>query len=229
MILNCSSIHQYYKQGDDNIHILKGIDFKLDPGEIVALVGSSGSGKSTFLHVAGLLEAPTSGTVTIDGQSFAPSKTSSKILTDIRRTHIGFIYQFHHLLPEFTALENVMLPLILQKISKKVARDKAAALLEKMGLIHRLNHLPPTLSGGEQQRVAIARAIIHSPKILLADEPTGNLDNETATMVFEQLLHLIREHNLAALIATHDTALAGRMDRTLHLNSGVLKPKDASS
>ena len=219
MILSCKDIHRVYQQGDSPLHILKGISFDLKAGEIVALVGASGSGKSTFLHVAGLLEKPSSGDVLINDQNV--STLSDAELTGLRRTHIGFIYQFHHLLPEFSALENVMMPLLMTGIATKKARAKAEALLDKMGLAHRLSHSPKKLSGGEQQRVAIARALVRDPMILLADEPTGNLDNETADIVFTELMNMIRNDNLAAVIATHDLALARKMDRIVHLRNGI--------
>ncbi|MES2607375.1 MAG: ABC transporter ATP-binding protein [Pseudomonadota bacterium] len=221
MILSCKEIHRVYQQGDSPLHILKGINFDLKAGEIVALVGASGSGKSTFLHVAGLLEKPSSGEVLINDQSV--SALSDSDLTRLRRTHLGFIYQFHHLLPEFSAIENVMMPLLMTGIPSKQARVKAETLLEKMGLSHRLTHSPKKLSGGEQQRVAIARALVRDPTILLADEPTGNLDNETADIVFAELMHMIRNQNLAAVIATHDLALARKMDRIVHLHNGIVE------
>ena len=221
MILSCKEIHRVYQQGDSPLHILKGINFDLKAGEIVALVGASGSGKSTFLHVAGLLEKPSSGEVLINDQNV--SALSDSDLTRLRRTHLGFIYQFHHLLPEFSALENVMMPLLMTGIPSKQAHVKAETLLEKMGLSHRLTHSPKKLSGGEQQRVAIARALVRDPTILLADEPTGNLDNETADIVFAELMHMIRNQNLAAVIATHDLALARKMDRIVHLRNGIVE------
>jgi len=219
MILSCKDIHRVYQQGDSPLHILKGINFDLKAGEIVALVGASGSGKSTFLHVAGLLEKPTSGEVLINNQNVSTLPDSE--LTRLRRTHLGFIYQFHHLLPEFNALENVMMPLLITGVSKKQARTKAENLLEKMGLSHRLTHSTKKLSGGEQQRVAIARALVRDPMILLADEPTGNLDNETAEIVFAELMNMIRNQNLAAVIATHDLVLAQKMDRIVHVHNGI--------
>ena len=221
MILSCKDIHRVYQQGDSPLHILRGINFDLKAGEIVALVGASGSGKSTFLHVAGLLEKPSSGDVVIDGQNVSASPDSE--LTRLRRTNIGFIYQFHHLLPEFSALENVMMPLLMTGMATKQARTKAEALLDKMGLTHRLTHSPKKLSGGEQQRVAIARALVRDPLILLADEPTGNLDNETADIVFAELMNMIQSQNLAAVIATHDLVLARKMDRIVHLRNGIVE------
>lgn len=221
MILSCKDIHRVYQQGDTPLHILKGINFNLKAGEIVALVGASGSGKSTFLHVAGLLEKPSSGEILINNKNI--NTLSDTELTQLRRTHLGFIYQFHHLLPEFNALENVMMPLLMGGMVKKKAQQKAEILLDKMGLSHRLSHSSKKLSGGEQQRVAIARALVHDPMILLADEPTGNLDNETATIVFTELMHMIKSQELAAVIATHDLALARKMDRIVHLHNGIVE------
>ncbi|MDP3372367.1 MAG: ABC transporter ATP-binding protein [Candidatus Paracaedibacteraceae bacterium] len=221
MILSCNDIHRAYQQGDTTLHILKGINFNLKAGEIVALIGASGSGKSTFLQIAGLLEKPSSGIVEIDGQNIINFNDSE--LTKLRRSHLGFIYQFHHLLPEFSALENVMIPLLMTGISKRIAQSKAEVLLDKIGLSHRLTHSTKKLSGGEQQRIAIARALVRDPKILLADEPTGNLDNDTANTVFTQLMHMIRTQNLAAIIATHDLALAKKMDRIVHLHNGIIE------
>jgi lipoprotein-releasing system ATP-binding protein len=229
MILSCNSIHQFYNQGEGRLEILKSVNFSLKAGEIVGLVGPSGSGKSTFLHIAGLLEQPSSGRIEIDGTEVCNYDANgilsknNKSVNQLRLNYIGFIYQFHHLLSEFTALENVMLPLILSGVSKSKACKKATVALSKMGLSHRLTHLPNKLSGGEQQRVAIARALINDPKILLADEPTGNLDNDTAKMVFDELLHLIRDLKLGALIATHDLTLASKMDRVVRLSGGILE------
>jgi lipoprotein-releasing system ATP-binding protein len=219
MILKLNHIHQVYQQGEESLHVLKGIDITLKAGEIVALVGSSGSGKSTLLHIAGLLETPSKGEVIIDDQSV--KTLNERARTRLRGQSIGFIYQFHHLLPEFTALENVMMPLLINKTPK--AQILATDMLNRMGLGHRLSHRPNKLSGGEQQRVAIARALIHHPKILLADEPTGNLDDETSDYVFKELINLIREENVCALIATHDLDLASKMDRALRLHNGVLE------
>ena len=197
------------------------IEIRLDNFPNTLIIGPNGSGKSTFLHVAGLLEKPSSGDVLINNQSVCALPDSE--LTRLRRTHLGFIYQFHHLLPEFSALENVMMPLLMTGIPTKQARSKAETLLGKMNLSHRLSHPPKKLSGGEQQRVAIARALVRDPMILLADEPTGNLDNETADIVFAELMNMIRTQNLAAVIATHDLALARKMDRIVHLHNGIVE------
>ena len=209
-------------QAEEAVHVLRGIDLSLKSGEIVALVGASGSGKSTLLHSAGLLESPSSGTVIIDGLEINAS-TSDVDRTRIRGEKIGFIYQFHHLLPELSALENVMMSLFIRGISKNVACRKATDFLIRIGLEHRLHHHPNKLSGGEQQRVAIARALIGEPKLLLADEPTGNLDDETSDLIFKELLDLTRQHNRAALIATHDLDLARKMDRGVRLHNGLLE------
>jgi lipoprotein-releasing system ATP-binding protein len=222
-IFSFKNIQKRYQQGDTTIEVLKDITIELYPGEIVALVGASGSGKSTALHIAGLLERPSSGDVFING--VAGWKMSDPKRTAIRLNQIGFVYQFHHLLPEFTALENVMLPQILQKASSQDAENKALELLTSLGLKERANHRPSKLSGGEQQRVAVLRALANNPQILFADEPTGNLDEVTAKLVFEELLTLVRKKKVAALIATHDLNLAKKMDRVVHLSRGVLTEK----
>ncbi|WP_424813991.1 ABC transporter ATP-binding protein [Roseococcus sp. YIM B11640] len=216
--LELRGVQRRYKTEAATLEVLKSADLVLRPGEIVALVAPSGTGKSTLLHVAGLLERPDGGEVFVDGQ--AAGTLSDDARTAIRRNTIGFVYQFHHLLPEFTALENVVLPQLAAGVSRPAARDRAAAILGQFGLSGRLDHRPGKLSGGEQQRVAIARALANAPKVLLADEPTGNLDVATAELVFEELLREARERNLAALIATHNPALAARMDRTVTLREG---------
>jgi len=200
--------------------VLKGITLDLKPGEIVALVGQSGSGKSTLLHIAGLLERPDEGDIVIDGKSAGAAGDRER--TVMRRQFLGFVYQYHHLLPEFSAIENVMLPQMLNGRSRAEARRRAAELLALVQLKERGDHRPGRLSGGEQQRVAIARAIANAPRVLLADEPTGNLDASTADAVFRQLLGLVRETGMAALVATHNPELASRMDRTVTLKDGVL-------
>jgi lipoprotein-releasing system ATP-binding protein len=193
--------------------ILKGVDLMVMPGEMVGLLGPSGSGKSSLLHVAGLLERPSEGSVAIEGQDTA--KLSDNALTALRRDRIGFVYQFHHLLPEFDALRNVEVPMMMAGASARAAGERAKGLLDALGLGERLSHQPAQLSGGEKQRVAIARALANEPGLLLADEPTGNLDTETSERVFAELLSAIRERGLAAVVATHDRNLAGRMDRVL--------------
>jgi lipoprotein-releasing system ATP-binding protein len=202
------------------LHVLRGVDLALHAGEIVALVAPSGSGKSTLLHLAGLLEQPDGGSVVIDSRDAGRLPDPER--TAIRRDTIGFVYQAHHLLPEFTALENVVLPQMIAGRALRHARARAEQLLASLGLGERLAHLPGKLSGGEQQRVAIARALANAPKVLLADEPTGNLDQATADVVFEELLYAVREHGAAALIATHNTDLAARMDRQVTLHEGKL-------
>ena len=209
-----------FDQGDDRLEVLRGASLSVAPGEMVALVGPSGAGKSTLLHVAGLLEAPQAGEVLIDG---APcGGLDDAMRTSLRRSQLGFVYQFHHLLPEFSARENIVLPQMIAGLSKHDAGQRADELLASVGLSARADHRPGKLSGGEQQRVAIVRALANNPAILLADEPTGNLDPETADVVFEQLLSLVRDNNLAALVATHNMALAARMDRTLSLRNGQI-------
>ena len=201
--------------------MLRGISLDLRAGEIVALVGQSGSGKSTLLHIAGLLERPDGGEVIVDGKS--AGKLGDGARTGLRGKFLGFVYQYHHLLPEFSALENVMLPQMLNGLTRSESRRaRATTCWRWCGLKDRADHRPGRLSGGEQQRVAIARAVANAPRVLLADEPTGNLDSTTAETVFRQLLALVRETGMAALIATHNPELAARMDRTLMLKDGVL-------
>ncbi len=222
-VLSFRSVERRYQQGESTLEVLRGVDLTVAPGEIVALTGPSGSGKSTLLHMAGLLERPDGGEVGIAGR--ACRKLNDRERTRLRRHQIGFVYQFHHLLPEFNALENVLMPLRIAKVQKAEARQRAEALLRDFGLGDRLDHVPAKLSGGEQQRVAIARAVANRPVLLLADEPTGNLDEATADVVFEELLKQSRKENLAALIATHNMALAGRMDRQLRLENGRVYEK----
>ncbi|PZU83199.1 MAG: ABC transporter [Shinella sp.] len=217
-VLSLTGIDRHYGQGETVLNILKGADFSLRRGETVALVAPSGTGKSTLLHVAGLLEHPDAGEVTIGG--VACQGLSDDRRTAIRRNSVGFVYQFHHLLPEFSALENIMMPQLIAGLSKQEARERAAQLLDYMRIGHRGDHRPAELSGGEQQRVAIARAVANAPLILLADEPTGNLDPETASYVFSALEALVRQSGLAALIATHNHDLASRMDRCVTLVDG---------
>jgi lipoprotein-releasing system ATP-binding protein len=220
--LQLDKVTRTFRQGEFEISVLKQVNLLIHPGEIVALVGSSGAGKTTLLQIAGLLELPTTGSIRM-GENVC-EQLDDKARTLLRRQHIGFVYQFHHLLPEFSALENVMLPQLISGSSKSQAMLKSEALLKRMGLSHRLNHRPKKLSGGEQQRVAIARALVNEPKILLADEPTGNLDDETAKVVFEEMLTLVRNTGLSALIATHNLELAQKMDRIVKLQNGVLSP-----
>lgn len=204
------------------LKIFADANLTINGGELVALVGPSGSGKSSLLHIAGLLEAPDSGQIFIDNKNYSTENDEAK--TTARRDLIGFIYQFHHLLPEFTALDNVSMPQLIAGVKKKAARERSAFLLETLGLGHRLSHRPAELSGGEQQRVAIARSLANEPKLLLADEPTGNLDPETAEKVYGELLSLVRSEGVAALIATHNPELAARMDRIVLMQGGQLIP-----
>jgi lipoprotein-releasing system ATP-binding protein len=219
--LNLKNVKRTFYQGSEYLKVLRGIDFSISSGEIVALVGPSGSGKSTLLHIAGLLESPDSGEVFIAGEACAMLNDTKR--TSMRREHLGFVYQNHHLLPEFSALENVSIPGIISGLSQKVSKERAREILGWMGLNKRENHRPGHLSGGEQQRVAIARALSSSPSLLLADEPTGNLDPETAGDVFDILIKLVHGAGLSALVATHNLELASRMDRTVKLVDGYLK------
>ena len=207
-----------YRSGDAILQVLSGVDLVLRAGEIVALVAPSGTGKSTLLHLAGLLEQPDAGTVMVDGRNAGALADAER--TAIRRDRIGFVYQSHHLLGEFTALENVMLPQMVAGVGRGAARVRGMALLEGFGLSGRVNHLPGKLSGGEKQRVAIARALVNRPGVLLADEPTGNLDVGTSGIVFAALLETVRAQGVAALIATHNPELAARMDRRVTLEGG---------
>ncbi len=216
--LRLEDVAKTFRQGGEALRILDRVNLRIAPGELVALVGPSGAGKSTLLHIGGLLEHPDGGEVTIGGQ--AASKLDDDARTALRRNSIGFVYQYHHLLPEFSALENVVVPQMIAGQSKAAATVRAAELLEIVGLTSRATHRPARLSGGEQQRVAIARALANRPAILFADEPTGNLDPQTAQVVFDLLIELVRGAGLAALIATHNQDLAARMDRTLHLEDG---------
>jgi lipoprotein-releasing system ATP-binding protein len=213
-VLKLSGVERHYGQGDTQLSILKKADLTLNSGEIVALVAPSGTGKSTLLHLAGLLEHPDSGEVSINGNPCNDKRTA------IRRSEIGFVYQFHHLLPEFSALENIMMPQMIAGLPRSEAKQRAGQLLDYMRIGHRGAHRPGELSGGEQQRVAIARAVANAPSLLLADEPTGNLDPETASYVFEALEALVRQSGLAALIATHNHDLAARMDRRVTIADG---------
>jgi lipoprotein-releasing system ATP-binding protein len=218
--LRLRDVARSYPQGTGTLEVFSGISLTLMRGELVALVGPSGAGKSSLLHMAGLLEAPTRGEVVIEGM--AASTLPDPVRTRIRRDTIGFVYQAHHLLPEFTALENVMMPQRIAGKSRADAEENAARLLSRLGLGQRLTHRPSQLSGGEQQRVAMARALANGPRILLADEPTGNLDGRTAAGVFDALVELVRAEGLAALVATHNLELAQRMDRSLVLREGTL-------
>jgi lipoprotein-releasing system ATP-binding protein len=219
-VLFLQAVGRRYRQGDTALEILKGAEFAAWLGQSVALVAPSGTGKSTLLHIAGLLEHPDDGEVYVDG--VATSKLPDAERTRIRRMEMGFVYQAHHLLPEFSALENVMMPQMIRGLSRAQAEKRAGELLAYLGLKNRVTHRPSELSGGEQQRVAIARAMANAPRILLADEPTGNLDPHTAGHVFETLRQLVKASGLAAIIATHNLELAGRMDRRVTIRDGVV-------
>ena len=219
-----SGVCRVYRSEAGDLEILRGVDLVLKPGEIVALMAPSGTGKSTLLHLAGLLEQPDGGSVAISGRDAGALSDAER--TAIRRDEIGFVYQFHHLLGEFSAIENVVLPQMIAGTPRALATQRAAALLDRFGLAARRNHLPGQISGGEQQRVAIARALANAPKLLLADEPTGNLDAATAALVFDELLAIVRQQNVAALIATHNPELAARLDRTVTLREGRLVALD---
>ena len=213
-------IERHYRQGDATLDILKGAELAVWPGQSVALIAPSGAGKSTLLHIAGLLERQDSGEVYLN--EVATSELNDSERTRIRRTDIGFVYQAHHLLPEFSALENVMLPQMIRGLGRSEARARAADLLSYLGLKDRLTHRPTELSGGEQQRVAIARAVANAPRILLADEPTGNLDQKTAERVFATMSQLVRASGLAAIIATHNLDIAAQMDRRVTIRDGAV-------
>ena len=217
--LRLQGIEKSYDKG--RLRILKGADLVLPPGEVVALVAPSGAGKSTLLHVAGLLDVPDAGEVVLGGETV--TGLGDRRRTAMRRERLGFVYQFHHLLPEFTARENVVLPQLANGVARAEAEMRAGRLLEAVGLAERTDHRPAALSGGEAQRVAICRALANGPSVLLADEPTGNLDPATSDRVFGALMTLVRETGMAALIATHNLELAGRMDRVLHLRDGRLE------
>ena len=218
--LELRGVVRTYQSGEGALAVLRGADLVLRPGEIVALVAPSGTGKSTLLHVAGLLERPDGGAVLVDGRDAGALPDPAR--TAIRRDSIGFVYQFHHLLGEFTALENVVLPQMIAGTRRRDAEARGRELLETLGLTPRLGHLPGKLSGGEQQRVALARALANAPRVLLADEPTGNLDVGTAALVFDALLEVVRGQGVAALIATHNPELAARMDRRVTLREGLV-------
>lgn len=219
-LLIANKLEKTHHQGDETLTIFKDISLAINAGEIVALVGPSGAGKSTLLQMIGLLDKPTSGQIAIEGKPI--QKMNDEGLTLLRRRTIGFVYQFHFLQAEFSALENVMIPLMIAGVDKTEAKKKASSLLNKMGLGHRLDHRPARLSGGEQQRVAIARALANNPKILLADEPTGNLDPKTSDEVFALLMERVRGSGIGALIATHNMNLARKMDRILLMQDGQL-------
>ena len=226
-ILSLRGVTRTYPTAQGGLTVLKGVDLDVMPGEVVGLIGPSGSGKSSLLHAAGLLERPTSGQVLIDGEDVGGLDERAR--TRLRLHRIGFVYQFHHLLPEFDALDNVALPMRIAGVREGEARRRATAQLTALGLGQRVTHQPAQLSGGEQQRVAIARALANSPRLLLADEPTGNLDPATSQAVFEALRELAKTTGVAALIATHNMELAGHMDRVFALKDGHLEQRAAES
>lgn len=219
-VVRLAGLTRSFEQGDVRIDVLRGVNLVIQPGEIVALLGPSGSGKSTMLQAVGLLEGGFGGTIEICGVNASTLPSDGR--TELRRNHLGFVYQFHHLLPDFNATENVVLPQMVLDIAREDAELRAVELLSALGLGHRLTHRPSQLSGGEQQRVAVARALANRPALVLADEPTGNLDEKTADRVFEEFLALVREEGSAALVATHNERLAARMDRVVRLHDGVL-------
>ncbi|MBL0966970.1 ABC transporter ATP-binding protein [Blastomonas sp. UPD001] len=217
-VILLTDVRRSFVQGGVTIDVLKGVNLAVEPGEIVGLLGPSGSGKSTMLQAVGLLEGGFTGSIRIAGEEAAQLNSNGR--TRLRKTALGFVYQFHHLLPDFTARENVVLPQLIMGRTRDEASDRAAELLSRLGLGQRLDHRPSQLSGGEQQRVAVARALANRPKVVLADEPTGNLDEATADRVFDEFLHLVREEGSAALVATHNERLATRMDRVVRLHDG---------
>ena len=220
--LQVTDLTKTYNAGKPGeVRVLQGVSLKVRPGEVVGLVAPSGAGKSTLLHIAGLLDTPDTGSVSIAGTDM--TNLSDRKRTAVRRSAVGFIYQFHHLLPEFSALENIILPQLANGVSDKSAAERAMTLLDRVGIAARASHRPAALSGGEQQRVAFCRALANQPSLLLADEPTGNLDPETSARVFDALMGLVRDTGLAAVIATHNLELAARMDRQVRLNGGVLE------
>ena len=219
-VLVCRGLQRSFTQGDATIDVLRGVDLEVAPGEIVALLGPSGSGKSTLLQAVGLLEGGFTGSIRLRGQEAAQLDDEGR--TRLRRDLLGFVYQFHHLLPEFSALENVVIPQLVRDTEPAAARARAEELLSALGLSQRLEHRPSKLSGGEQQRVAVARALANKPPLVLADEPTGNLDEHTADRVFAEFLGLVRGEGTAALVATHNERIAAKMDRILRLHEGVI-------
>ncbi len=219
-ILHCQQLGMTYTEGPNDVEVLSNINLSIEKGERIAIVGASGSGKSTLLHLLGGLDLPSTGSVWVDGQEL--SRMSDKKRGLIRNQYLGFVYQFHHLLPEFTAVENVAMPLLIRGEDTSLAKAKASELLEEIGLSHRLEHRPVELSGGERQRAAIARALVTEPNVVLADEPTGNLDENTAQSVFEMMMSLNERIGTALVMVTHDTGLANKMDKRYHLELGTL-------
>lgn len=222
-LLHCQNISKSYQEGSIQTEVLKGVSFNIEAGELVAIVGSSGSGKSTLLHTLGGLDQPSSGEVFIKGQSL--QRTNANQLARLRNQYLGFVYQFHHLMADFTALENVMIPMLIGQQNKTEAKDRAEKMLSAVGLAHRISHRPSALSGGERQRVAIARSLVNNPALVLADEPTGNLDRKTTESIFDLIQQLNHEQNIAFLLVTHDLSLAEKLARCLVMQDGVLREK----
>ena len=224
-LLSCQNITKFYQEGTQQTEVLKQVSFSMQPSELVAIVGSSGSGKSTLLHTLGGLDQPSSGEVFIKGQSL--QQMSPNALAKLRNQYLGFVYQFHHLMADFTALENVMMPMLIGQQNKTEAQDRADQILSAVGLQHRISHRPSALSGGERQRVAIARALVNNPALVLADEPTGNLDHKTTESIFELIQQLNQEKQIAFLLVTHDLNLAEKLNRRLIMQDGVLREENA--
>lgn len=224
-LLSCQHITKFYQEGTQQTEVLKQVSFSMQPSELVAIVGSSGSGKSTLLHTLGGLDQPSSGEVFIKGQSL--QQMSPNALAKLRNQYLGFVYQFHHLMADFTALENVMMPMLIGRQNKGEAQSRAEQMLSAVGLQHRISHRPSALSGGERQRVAIARALVNNPALVLADEPTGNLDHKTTESIFELIQQLNQEKQIAFLLVTHDLSLAEKLNRRLIMQDGVLREENA--
>ncbi|EHK90139.1 lipoprotein-releasing ABC transporter ATP-binding protein LolD [Aggregatibacter actinomycetemcomitans] len=224
-LLSCQNISKFYQEGTQQTEVLKQVSFAMQPGELVAIVGSSGSGKSTLLHTLGGLDQPSGGEVFIKGQSL--QQMTPNALAKLRNQYLGFVYQFHHLMADFTALENVMMPMLIGRQNKSEAQARAEQMLSAVGLQHRISHRPSALSGGERQRVAIARALVNNPALVLADEPTGNLDHKTTESIFELIQQLNREKHIAFLLVTHDLSLAEKLNRRLIMQDGVLCEENA--
>ncbi|MBN6068874.1 lipoprotein-releasing ABC transporter ATP-binding protein LolD [Aggregatibacter actinomycetemcomitans] len=224
-LLSCQNISKFYQEGTQQTEVLKQVSFAMQPGELVAIVGSSGSGKSTLLHTLGGLDQPSGGEVFIKGQSL--QQMTPNALAKLRNQYLGFVYQFHHLMADFTALENVMMPMLIGRQNKTEAQARAEQMLSAVGLQHRISHRPSALSGGERQRVAIARALVNNPALVLADEPTGNLDHKTTESIFELIQQLNQEKHIAFLLVTHDLSLAEKLNRRLIMQDGVLREENA--
>ncbi len=223
-VLEARQVHKSFQQGPVTLEVLRGIDVAIKPAERLAIVGASGSGKTTLLQILGGLDRPTSGHVLVDGRDI--HELSERERGDLRNHALGFVYQFHHLLPEFSALENVAMPLLVRRMGTSEAKDRAREILTRVGLSERLDHRPHQLSGGERQRAAVARALVTQPKLVLADEPTGNLDGRNAEQVFELMLELNRERRTSLVVVTHDLRIAARMDRALEIEGGILREVD---